>query len=109
MGWGISSSSIPIIGNVALQGKLVVFDKEANQLGFADGDCSSYGGTSFDSSDWSSSSMQDASVTPQDMAARQTQMGTSASILAAAQQTVKHLQAHSWQGALWSCLAWHSR
>jgi len=87
--WGISSSSIPIIGNVALQGKLVVFDKEANQLGFADGDCSSYGGTSFDSSDGSSSSMQDASVTPQDMAARQTQMGTSASILAAAQQTVK--------------------
>jgi len=86
--WGISSSSIPIIGNVALQGKLIVFDKEANQLGFADGDCSSYGGTSFDTDDSTATSMQDASVTPQDMAAHPQQAGVSASILAAAQETV---------------------
>lgn len=45
--WGISSSSIAIIGNVALQDKLVVFDKTANKIGFAEGDCSAYGGDSY--------------------------------------------------------------
>merc|ERR1712023_222695 len=45
--WGISSSSVPIIGNVALQDKLVVFDKATNTVGFADGDCSSFGGDSY--------------------------------------------------------------
>eukprot|EP00617_Octactis_speculum_P023151 CAMPEP_0185745864 /NCGR_PEP_ID=MMETSP1174-20130828/4247_1 /TAXON_ID=35687 /ORGANISM="Dictyocha speculum, Strain CCMP1381" /LENGTH=522 /DNA_ID=CAMNT_0028420121 /DNA_START=176 /DNA_END=1744 /DNA_ORIENTATION=+ len=45
--WGMSSSSIPIIGNVALQDKMVVFDKDNNQLGFADGDCSALGGETY--------------------------------------------------------------
>jgi len=43
----MSSSSIPIIGNVALQDKMVVFDKDNNQLGFADGDCSALGGETY--------------------------------------------------------------
>jgi hypothetical protein len=38
--WGVSSSSITIIGNIALQDLMVVFDKEANQIGFADAVCS---------------------------------------------------------------------
>lgn len=45
--WGMSSSSIPIIGNVALQDKMVVFDKDSNKIGFADGDCSSLGGETY--------------------------------------------------------------
>jgi len=39
--WGVSSSSVPIIGNIALQNLLVVFDKENNQIGFADAVCPS--------------------------------------------------------------------
>lgn len=46
--WGMSSSSIPIIGNVALQDKVVVFDKANNQIGFAEGECSVLGGDSYE-------------------------------------------------------------
>jgi len=49
--WGISTSSIGIIGNVALQDKLVVFDKDSNTIGFANGDCSAYGGDSYSDDD----------------------------------------------------------
>lgn len=81
--WGISSSSIPIIGNVALQGKLVVFDKEANQIGFADGDCSAYGGTSFED-DASSKTAEDAVVMPE-------QGGMTGQVLAAVQGASEHV------------------
>jgi hypothetical protein len=37
--WGIGSSSIGIIGNIALQEKVVLFDRDTNQLGFAEGVC----------------------------------------------------------------------
>lgn len=37
--WGIESSSVGIIGNIALQNKMVVFDRENNRLGFADANC----------------------------------------------------------------------
>jgi len=80
--WGISSSSIPIIGNVALQGKLVVFDKEANQIGFADGDCSAYGGTSFDTDD-TASKTEEAAVVQQG--------GMTGQVLAAVQATSEHV------------------
>jgi len=80
--WGISSSSIPIIGNVALQGKLVVFDKEANQIGFADGDCSAYGGTSFDTDD-AASKTEEAAVVQQG--------GMTGQVLAAVQATTQHV------------------
>jgi hypothetical protein len=38
--WGLSSSTVPIIGNIALQDLFIVFDKESNQIGFADAVCS---------------------------------------------------------------------
>merc|ERR1740138_273471 len=37
--WGIESSSVGIIGNIALQNKMVVFDRENDRLGFADANC----------------------------------------------------------------------
>jgi len=37
--WGISSSSVPIIGNIALQDLIVVFDKDSNKVGFGDAVC----------------------------------------------------------------------
>ena len=38
--WGIATSSVPIIGNVGMQNKMVVFDRTANTIGFAEGVCS---------------------------------------------------------------------
>jgi hypothetical protein len=37
--WGLSSSTVPIIGNIALQDLFIVFDKENNEVGFADAVC----------------------------------------------------------------------
>lgn len=37
--WGIGSSDVGIIGNIALQNKMVVFDRDSNQVGFANVDC----------------------------------------------------------------------
>lgn len=90
--WGISSSSIPIIGNVALQGKLVVFDKETNQIGFAEGDCSSYGGMSFDTDDASAKTAEDAVVPA-------SSMGMPNQVLAAVQGTAEHLSGTMVAGA----------
>lgn len=33
--WGVSASSMAILGNVAMQGLTVVFDREVDQIGFA--------------------------------------------------------------------------
>ena len=87
--WGISSSSIPIIGNVALQGKLVVFDKETNQIGFAEGDCTDYGGTSFDNDDSASSKTAEDAVVPQDAGVVSQGMGNQ--VLAAVQGTASQM------------------
>ena len=48
--WGISSSSVGIIGNIALQNKMVVFDREQNKVGFGDAKCGSGSGVVADSS-----------------------------------------------------------
>jgi len=37
--WGVESSDVGIIGNIALQNRLVVFDREDNRIGFARTDC----------------------------------------------------------------------
>merc|ERR1711964_437035 len=37
--WGLDESSVPIIGNVALQDYFVVFDMESDRVGFATGVC----------------------------------------------------------------------
>ena len=37
--WGVASSDVGIIGNIALKDRTVVFDREANRVGFADADC----------------------------------------------------------------------
>ena len=37
--WGIAVSEIGIIGNIALQNKLVVFDQDHDTIGFAEGHC----------------------------------------------------------------------
>ena len=37
--WGIMSSDVGIIGNIALQNRMVVFDRDANKVGFAKTDC----------------------------------------------------------------------
>jgi len=58
--WGISTSSIPIIGNIALQDLMVVFDKENHQVGFADAVCDDELSSDDDSSD-SSDSTDDSS------------------------------------------------
>jgi hypothetical protein len=34
--WGVSASTMAILGNVAMQGLTVVFDRENNELGFAE-------------------------------------------------------------------------
>ena len=48
--WGISSSSVGIIGNIALQNKMVVFDREQNKVGFGDAKCGSGSGVVADAS-----------------------------------------------------------
>ncbi|EGB10047.1 aspartic-type endopeptidase [Aureococcus anophagefferens] len=37
--WGIMSSDVGIIGNIALQNKMIVFDRDNNKVGFAKTDC----------------------------------------------------------------------
>ena len=37
--WGIAASSIGIIGNIALQNKMVIFDRAENEIGRADANC----------------------------------------------------------------------
>ena len=32
--WGVAASNLGIIGDVALQGRIVVFDREKNEVGF---------------------------------------------------------------------------
>ena len=70
----------------------MVFDKETNQIGFAEGDCSSYGGMSFDTDDASSKTAKDA-VVPADS------MGMPDQVLAAVQGTAEHMSGSVVAGA----------
>ncbi|KAJ8601561.1 hypothetical protein CTAYLR_005204 [Chrysophaeum taylorii] len=42
--WGISASDVGIIGNIALQDKIVVFDRDDNKIGFGSANCEEGGG-----------------------------------------------------------------
>ena len=37
--WGIMSSDVGIIGNIALQNKMIVFNRDTNKVGFAKTEC----------------------------------------------------------------------
>ena len=37
--WGVGESTLPIVGDVALDDLVVVFDQEDNKVGFADAVC----------------------------------------------------------------------